>query len=80
MTDSTRYAYQFSVNRATDGSDPAASPVDWHMLISLTALRPLLLLTGDTDNWTDPRGEFVAAVPADFDIILDFIKMHFTPK
>ncbi len=122
MTDSTRYAYQFSGNRATYGDDPAASPVDGHLLISLIAPRPLLLLTGDTDNWSDPKGEFVAAVaaapvyellgkkgletdvwpaagtpilndlgyymhagghgtlPADFDIILDFIKMHFLEK
>ena len=122
MTDSTRYFYQFSGNRAHYGDDPGTSPVDGHMLISLIAPRPLLLLTGDTDNWSDPKGEFVAAVaaepvyellgkkglgtkvwpaagtpilndlgyymhagghgtlPADFDSILDFIKMHFVQK
>ncbi|MPR32053.1 alpha/beta hydrolase family protein [Salmonirosea aquatica] len=122
MTDSTRYFYQFSGNRAHYGDAPESSPVDGHMLISLIAPRPLLLLTGDTDNWSDPKGEFAAAVaagpvykllgkkglettvwpaagkpilhdlgyymhagghgtlPADFDIILDFIRMHFMKK
>ena len=32
------------------------------MLIALMAPRPLLLQTGDTDYWSDPKGEFVAAV------------------
>ena len=119
MTDSTRYFYQFCGNRAKYGDDPNKSPVDAHMLVSLLAPRPLLLQTGDTDNWSDPKGEFVAAVaaepvyellgkkgletnewpaaggpilndlgyymhsgrhgslPADFDIFLDFTKMHF---
>jgi len=34
------------------------------MLISLIAPRPLLLQTGDTDKWSDPKGEFLAAVAA----------------
>ena len=44
--------------------DPSKSPVDAHMLISLIAPRPLLLQTGDTDKWSDPKGEFLAAVAA----------------
>ena len=89
------------------------------MLVALIAPRPLLLQTGDTDYWSDPKGEFDTAVaagpvyelfgktglktdvwpaagtpvlndlgyymhsgghgtpPADFDIFMDFIKMHF---
>lgn len=122
MIDTTRYFYQFASNRTKYGDDPTTCPVDAHMLISLIAPRPLLLQTGDTDNWSDPKGEFVAAVaaepvyellgkngletdkwpaagtpilhdlgyymhsgghgtvPADFDIYLDFIKMHFDKK
>jgi (4-O-methyl)-D-glucuronate---lignin esterase len=34
------------------------------MLISLIAPRPLLLQTGDTDYWSDPKGEFLAATAA----------------
>jgi len=119
MIDSTRYFYQFCANRAQYGDDPNSCPVDAHMLIALLAPRPLLLQTGDTDYWSDPKGEFVAAVaagpvydllgkkgletdewpppgtpilndlgyymhsgghgalPADYDIFIDFIKMHF---
>jgi hypothetical protein len=39
-------------------------PVDSNMLLSLIAPRPLLLQTGDQDKWSDPRGEFLAAVAA----------------
>lgn len=122
MIDSTRYFYQFCGNRAKYGDDPNSCPVDAHMLVSLIAPRPLLLQTGDTDTWSDPKGEFLAAVaaepvyrlfgkkgletevwpaagtpilhdlgyfmhagghgslPADTDIFLDFLKMHFLKK
>jgi len=35
------------------------------MLVALMAPRPLLLQTGDTDYWSDPKGEFLAAVAAE---------------
>lgn len=60
MTAPTRYHYQFCVNRASYGGDPSLSPVDAHMLIALLAPRPLLLQTGDTDLWSDPKGEWLA--------------------
>jgi hypothetical protein len=65
MIDSSRYYYQFCGNRIKYGDDPATCPVDAHLLISLIAPRPILLQTGDTDNWSDPKGEFVAAVAAE---------------
>ena len=65
MIHPTRYLYQFANNRTKYGDDPNTCPVDAHMLISLIAPRPLLLQTGDTDNWSDPKGEFVAAVAAE---------------
>ncbi len=34
------------------------------MLIALVAPRPVLLQTGNTDRWSDPKGEFLAAVAA----------------
>ncbi len=40
------------------------APMDANMLIALVAPRPLLLQTGNTDNWSDPKGEFLAAVAA----------------
>jgi hypothetical protein len=119
MTDSTRYFYQFCGNRAKYGDNPGSSPVEANMLVSLMAPRPLLLQTGDTDYWSDPKGEFLSAeaaepvymllgkkgletnvmppagqailntlgyymhagghgaMPADYDIFIKFLKMHF---
>ena len=34
------------------------------MLVALMAPRPVLLQTGDKDFWSDPKGEFLAAVAA----------------
>ncbi len=64
MTHPTRYFYQFAGNWRNFKDDPSRSPVDSHMLISLMAPRPLLLQTGTTDKWSDPKGEFLAAVAA----------------
>jgi hypothetical protein len=62
MTHPTRYFYQFAGNWRKYKDEPSKSPVDGHMLVALMAPRPLLLQTGDTDYWSDPKGEFVAAV------------------
>ncbi len=64
MSHPARYWYQFAVNWAQFGPDPGRSPVDAHMLIALIAPRPLLLQTGTTDYWSDPVGEFEAAIEA----------------
>ena len=60
----TRYPYQFAANYKKYGDHVDQLPVDAHMLISLIAPRPVLLQTGDTDFWSDPKGEFLAAVSA----------------
>jgi hypothetical protein len=64
MTHPTRYFYQFATNWRNYKDNPSLSPVDAHMLVALMAPRPLLLQTGTTDNWSDPKGEFLAAVAA----------------
>jgi hypothetical protein len=64
MTDSTRYAYQFAGTYQTYGDRVDQLPFDGHMLVSLIAPRPLLLQTGDTDYWSDPKGEYLSAVAA----------------
>ena len=60
----TRYPYQFAGNYRKYGADPATSAVDTHCLVALMAPRPILLSTGVRDGWSDPYGEFLAAVAA----------------
>jgi hypothetical protein len=65
MTDTSRYFYQFAPHYHDYSNRVNELPVDGHMLISLIAPRPLLLQTGDTDFWSDPKGEFLAAKAAE---------------
>ena len=60
----TRYTYQFAANYQKYADHLDQLPFDAHMLISLIAPRPVLLQTGDTDFWSDPKGEFLSAVAA----------------
>jgi hypothetical protein len=62
---STNYGYQFSANYAKFAEHVDQLPVDAHMLLALLAPRPVLLNTGDQDRWSDPKGEFLAAVAAE---------------
>ncbi len=60
----SRFKYQFCLNYGKWGDKVNEFPVDAHMLVALIAPRPVLLQTGDTDFWSDPKGEFLAAVAA----------------
>ncbi len=65
IDDMTRnYSYQFCANFKQYAHHWNDLPVDSHMLISLIAPRPLYLNTGSLDRWSDPHGEFLAAVAA----------------
>jgi hypothetical protein len=122
LTAPTRYPYQFAPNYAKYGGFPDTAPMDANLLVALIAPRPLLLQTGSTDYWSDPKGEFLAAVsagpvykllgkdpldtdvwpaakvpilhdlayymhegphgmvPSDWDIYVEFLKMHLHPE
>ena len=64
LTAPSRYPYQFALNYAKYAGFPDTAPMDANLLIALIAPRPLLLQTGNADLWSDPKGEFLAAVAA----------------
>ena len=65
MAAPSRYPYQFAGNYAKFAEKVNDWPVDANMLLAMIAPRPLLLQTGNTDKWSDPYGEFLAAVAAE---------------
>jgi len=65
LTAPSRYHYQFCANYQKYGDQVDRFPLDAHMLLALIAPRPVLLQTGDQDVWSDPQGEFLAAVAAE---------------
>jgi hypothetical protein len=64
LTAPSRYPYQFCANYGKFAAHVDHLPVDANMLVALLAPRPVLLQTGDKDFWSDPKGEFLAAVAA----------------
>jgi hypothetical protein len=65
ITNPSRYYYQFAPNYHSYADRVNQLPIDAHMLLALIAPRPLLLQTGSTDYWSDPKGEFLAAIAAE---------------
>lgn len=65
ISDPSRYHYWWAPRYHTYSNDVSKMPIDGHMLVALIAPRPLLLQTGSTDHWSDPKGEFVSAVAAE---------------
>ncbi len=65
ITDTSRYYYQFAPNYHSYAPRVNELPFDTHMLVALMAPRPLLLQTGDSDYWSDPKGEFLSAIAAE---------------
>jgi hypothetical protein len=64
LVEPSRYPYWFCPNYCRYGDHVDEFPVDAHMLLALIAPRPVLLVTGNTDKWSDPKGTFLSAVAA----------------
>jgi hypothetical protein len=64
LVEPSRYPYWFCSNYQKYGDHVDRFPVDAHMLLALIAPRPVLLITGNTDKWADPKGTFLSAVAA----------------
>jgi hypothetical protein len=58
------FAWQFAGNFQKWPGKWNDMPVDAHMLIALNAPHPVFITGGTTDQWADPKGEFLAAVAA----------------
>jgi hypothetical protein len=59
-----RFSWQFAGNLQKWVGRWNELPVDQHMLIALSAPRPVYVNGGLTDQWSDPKGEFLSMVAA----------------
>jgi hypothetical protein len=59
-----RFSWQFAGNLQKWVGRWNDLPVDQHMLIALSAPRPVYVNGGLTDQWSDPKGEFLSMVAA----------------
>lgn len=57
----TAFPYWFAPRWNSYGPSPSSSPIDAHMVLAMMAPRPVMLVVGETDAWSDPYGEFLAA-------------------
>lgn len=64
LTNPSRYDYWYAPRYDAYAFNVDANPVDGHMLLSMIAPRPVLQVTGSTDTWSDPKGEWVSAQAA----------------
>ena len=60
----TAFPHWFCPRYAAWADRAAEMPFDQHVLLAMTAPRPLYVASAAEDLWADPRGEFLAAVAA----------------
>lgn len=58
------FPYQFNLSFKNYAEHVDRLPVDMHELIALIAPRPVYVTGAQEDQWSDPRGEFLACVAA----------------
>ena len=58
------FPWQFAGNLQKYAGRWNDMPVDAHMLIALSAPRPVFITGGTRDQWADPKGQFLAQVAA----------------
>ena len=58
------FPWQFAGNLQQFPGHWNEMPVDTHLVIALNAPHPVFMTGGTTDQWSDPRGEFLAEVAA----------------